>query len=137
MSTADKPDSDLAIALKPSATPLDANERAAIITDPGFGRVSTDHMVTIRWTEGRGWHDAQLVPYGPVEMDPATNVIHYGQSIFEGLKAYRAPDGSVQTFRPEQNARRFQRSADRLAMPRLPEDLFLASIEALVRQDIG
>src|SRR6478609_2725510 len=128
-------ESDLTIALKPTASPVEANERAAILADPGFGRTFTDHMVTIRWTEGRGWHDAQLVPYGPIEMDPATNFIHYGQSIFEGLKAYRSPDGSIQTFRPEQNARRFQRSADRLAMPRLPEDLFLASVEALVRQD--
>jgi branched-chain amino acid aminotransferase len=125
----------LTIELKPSASPLAAEERAALVADPGFGRVFTDHMVTIRWTEGRGWHDAQLVPYGPIQIDPATNFVHYGQSIFEGLKAYRRPDGSIATFRPEQNARRFQRSADRLAMPRLPEDLFLASIEALVAQD--
>src|SRR6478736_6014586 len=105
------PESDLTIALKPSTTPLDANERAAVLDDPGFGRTFTDHMVTIRWTEGRGWHDAQLVPYGPIEMDPATQVIHYSQTIFEGLKAYRAPDGTISTFRPEQNARRMQLSA--------------------------
>src|SRR6478752_2460901 len=128
-------ESDLTIALKPTASPLEANERQSILQDPGFGRIFTDHMVTIRWIEGRGWHDAQLVPYGPIEMDPATNFIHYGQAIFEGLKAYRSPDGSIQTFRPEQNARRFQRSADRLAMPRLPEKLFLDSVDALVRQD--
>src|SRR6478609_3226112 len=128
-------ESDLTIALKPSATPLAANERAAVLANPGFGRTFTDHMVTIRWIEGRGWHDAQLVPYDPIEMDPATQVIHYSQTIFEGLKAYRSPDGSIATFRPEQNARRMQLSADRLAMPRLPEDLFLASVEALVRQD--
>jgi branched-chain amino acid aminotransferase len=126
---------DLTISLKPSSSPLSANERSALLADPGFGKVFTDHMVTIRWTEGRGWHDAQLVPYGPIQIDPATNFVHYGQSIFEGLKAYRRPDGSIATFRPEQNARRFQRSADRLAMPRLPEELFLASIEALVTQD--
>ena len=92
-------------------------------------------MVTIRWTEDAGWHDAQLVPYAPIPFDPATNVLHYGQAIFEGLKAYRQADGSIATFRPEANARRFQRSADRLAMPELPEELFLASIEALVDQD--
>ena len=123
------------IALKPTNTPRAVSERAAILEDPGFGRHFTDHMVTIQWDSGRGWHDAQLVPYAPLEFDPAVMVLHYGQAIFEGLKAYRQPDGSVATFRPEQNARRFQRSAARLAMPELPEDLFLASIEALVTQD--
>jgi branched-chain amino acid aminotransferase len=92
-------------------------------------------MVTIRWTEGRGWHDAQLVPYGPLEIDPANMTLHYGQSIFEGLKAYRTADGRIQTFRPEANARRFQTSARRLAMPELPEELFVAAVEALVTQD--
>jgi branched-chain amino acid aminotransferase len=92
-------------------------------------------MVTIAWTEGRGWHDAQLVPYGPLELDPATMALHYGQEIFEGLKAYRRADGSIATFRPHMNAQRFQRSARRLAMPELPEELFIAAIEALVRAD--
>jgi len=110
-------------------------ERAAILASPGFGRVFTDHMVAISWDEESGWHDAELVPYGPLEIDPATNFIHYGQSIFEGLKAYRHSDGSIRTFRPSENARRFQRSAHRLAMPELPEQLFLASIEALVDVD--
>jgi len=119
----------------PSASPRSAPEVAALLENPGFGRVFTDHMVTIRWTEAEGWHDAQLGPYASIPMDPATNVLHYGQAIFEGLKAYRLPDGSIATFRPEANARRFQRSAARLAMPELPEELFLASIEALVQQD--
>jgi len=110
-------------------------ERDAILADPGFGRHFTDNMVLIRWSEGTGWHDAELVPYGPIEMDPATNFIHYGQSIFEGLKAYRRVDGSIATFRPLENARRFQRSAARLAMPELPAELFVASIEALVQTD--
>ncbi len=123
------------IALKPTSTPRAASERAAILEDSGFGRYFTDHMVTIQWEEGRGWHDAQLVPYAPISLDPAVMVLHYGQAIFEGLKAYRQPDGSVATFRPTANARRFQRSAARLAMPELPEELFLASIEALVTQD--
>ena len=123
------------IALKPTSNPLAAAEREAILRDPGFGRHFTDHMVTIAWTEGRGWHDGQLVPYAPLSLDPAVMVLHYGQAIFEGLKAYRRVDGSIATFRPDANARRFQRSARRLAMPELPEDLFVASIEALVGQD--
>ncbi len=123
------------IELRPSSSPLPAAEREARLADPGFGRYFTDHMVTIRWSAESGWHDAELVPYGPLELDPAVMVLHYGQAIFEGLKAYRHPDGSVALFRPLENARRFQRSARRLAMPELPEGLFLAAIEALVRQD--
>jgi branched-chain amino acid aminotransferase len=126
---------DQLIARHPSPTARTAAEIAAILENPGFGQVFTDHMVTIAWTEDLGWHDAELVPYGPIPMDPATNVLHYGQEIFEGLKAYRQQDGSVATFRPEMNARRFARSAHRLAMAELPEELFLASIEALVEQD--
>ena len=123
------------IASKPTSTPLDAAERELRLDEPGFGRFFTDNMVTIAWDSGQGWHDAQLVPYSPLSMDPAIMVLHYGQAIFEGLKAYRQPDGTIATFRPQENARRFQRSARRLAMPELPEDLFLASIEALVGQD--
>ena len=123
------------IALKPTSTPLAAAEREARLADPGFGRFFTDHMVTVAWENGRGWHDAQLVPHAPLSLDPAVMVLHYGQAIFEGLKAYRQPDGSIATFRPEENARRFQRSARRLAMAELPEDLFLASLDALVTQD--
>ncbi|MEU9665459.1 branched-chain amino acid aminotransferase [Streptomyces bobili] len=123
------------IELKPSASPLSDAERTAILANPGFGRHFTDHMVTIKWTEGRGWHDGQLVPYAPIPLDPATNVLHYAQEIFEGLKAYRRPDGSVATFRPDQNAKRFQRSARRLAMPELPVETFVEACDALVRQD--
>lgn len=123
------------IELKPSAHPLSDAEREAILADPGFGRHFTDHMVTIKWTEGRGWHDGQLVPYAPIPLDPATHVLHYAQEIFEGLKAYRRPDGSVATFRPEKNAERFQRSARRLAMPKLPVETFIAACDALVGQD--
>jgi branched-chain amino acid aminotransferase len=127
--------SDSSILRKPTSEPTAVAQREAILSNPGFGRHFTDHMVTIEWTEGRGWHDAELVPYGPIELDPATMSLHYGQEIFEGLKAYRRSDGSIATFRPEMNARRFQRSARRLAMPELPETLFLAAIEALVDQD--
>src|SRR5690349_711074 len=116
------------IELQPSASPLAAAEREAILANPGFGRHFTDHMVTIKWTEGRGWHDAQLVPYGPISLDPSTHVLHYGQEIFEGLKAYRQPDGSIALFRPEANARRFRNSARRMAMAELPEELFMAAL---------
>ncbi|MFV2195936.1 branched-chain amino acid aminotransferase [Nocardiopsis sp. LOL_012] len=110
-------------------------EREALLENPGFGQVFTDHMVTIRYTEGKGWHDARLEPYGPLSLDPATASLHYAQEIFEGLKAYRHPDGSLATFRPEANAARFNRSAARMAMPDLPEDLFLASIGLLLEHD--
>ena len=125
------------IALHPSDAVRTPDQIAQILSDPGFGRFFTDHMVTIHWTEAAGWHDAKLVPYGPIPMDPATNVLHYGQEIFEGLKAYRQADGTVATFRPEMNAARFARSAHRLAMPELPDELFIAAIEALVKQDLA
>ncbi|MCN9240285.1 branched-chain amino acid aminotransferase [Streptomyces sp. RY43-2] len=123
------------IELKPSSHPTSDAEREAILANPGFGRHFTDHMVTIKWTEGRGWHDGQLVPYAPIPLDPATNVLHYAQEIFEGLKAYRQPDGTVATFRPDKNARRFQHSAHRLGMPELPVETFIAACDALVAQD--
>jgi branched-chain amino acid aminotransferase len=125
----------MAIALKPTSQPLSDEQRQTILADPGFGRFFTDHMVSIQWTAGRGWHDAELVPYGPLELDPATMALHYGQEIFEGLKAYHRIDDSIATFRPDMNAQRFQRSAGRLAMPELPEDLFVEAITALVQQD--
>ncbi|MDH6579884.1 branched-chain amino acid aminotransferase [Kitasatospora sp. MAP5-34] len=121
--------------LKPSAHPLSDAERQARLANPGFGRVFTDHMVTIRWTEGRGWHDAQLTPYAPLEIDPANMTLHYGQAIFEGLKAYRQVDGSISTFRPTANAERMQASARRLAMPELPTETFVEAVELLVQQD--
>ncbi|GHF49785.1 putative branched-chain-amino-acid aminotransferase [Streptomyces mashuensis] len=123
------------IELKPSSHPLSDAEREKILANPGFGRHFTDHMVTIRWTEGRGWHDAQLVPYAPLSIDPANMTLHYAQTIFEGMKAYRRPDGSVATFRPEENARRLQASARRLAMPELPVETFMAACDALIKQD--
>ncbi|GAB2799930.1 branched-chain amino acid aminotransferase [Streptomyces daliensis] len=121
--------------LKPSSQPLSDAEREAVLADPGFGRHFTDHMITIKWTEGRGWHDAQLQPYAPLQMDPANMTLHYAQSIFEGLKAYRQPDGSVAVFRPDANAKRFQRSARRLAMPELPVETFIEACDLLVQQD--
>ena len=105
----------LSLARKLHSAPASADALAAMLENPGFGRVFTDHMVTIRWSEGRGWHDAQLRPREPLTLDPAAAVLHYAQEIFEGLKAYRAGNGVV-LFRPEQNARRFQASAARLAI---------------------
>lgn len=110
-------------------------QRAEILAEPGFGKAFTDHMVSIDWTADKGWHNAQVRPFGPVELSPATNVFHYGQAIFEGLKAYRHEDGSIVTFRPDQNAARMQHSADRLAMPQLPEELFIESLRQLVAAD--
>jgi branched-chain amino acid aminotransferase len=111
------------------------SRRAEILSDPGFGKHFTDHMVSITWTADRGWHEAAVRPYGPISMDPASAVLHYAQSIFEGLKAYRHGDGSIYTFRPEANAARFQRSARRLALPELPADTFVEAIDALVTTD--
>ena len=110
-------------------------DRAAALADPGFGRYFTDHMVRIDWTEADGWGPGAVLPYGPLTLDPAASALHYGQLIFEGLKAYRQADGSIAAFRPQANAARLARSAHRLAMPALPEELFLESVRALVELD--
>jgi branched-chain amino acid aminotransferase len=116
-------------------SPRSAGERAALLSDPGFGRVFTDHMVTIRHSEAKGWYDARLEPFGPIALSPATAALHYGQEIFEGLKAYATADGGVALFRPDANARRFNSSAARLAMPAMPEELFLRALWTLVEAD--
>jgi branched-chain amino acid aminotransferase len=100
-----------------------------------FGTQFTDHMVTVRYSPAQGWHAAQVVPFGPLELSPASSVLHYGQEIFEGLKAYRSPAGECLLFRPEVNARRFQDSARRLAMRPVPEKLFLTALAQLVEAD--
>jgi len=128
-------DSPLEFTIERNPNPLPADERAAVLADPGFGKHFTDHMVVIDWTVERGWHDARVVPYGPFQIDPASAVLHYGQEIFEGLKAYRHADGSVHTFRPDRNAARFAKSAHRLALPELPEELFVESLRRLVQID--
>lgn len=115
--------------------PVSENRRAEILAAPGFGNYFTDNMIAVDYDRERGWHGARVTPYGPIALDPAAMVLHYAQEIFEGLKAYHQADGSVALFRPEQNARRFQRSARRLAMAELPEELFLESVRALVRAD--
>ena len=116
--------------------PCSAAERDRALAAPGFGRAFTDHMARTTWTASDGWTDRRVVPYAPLSLDPAAAVLHYGQEIFEGLKAYRHPDSSVWTFRPELNAARFAASARRLALPELTEADFLASITALVRADV-
>jgi branched-chain amino acid aminotransferase len=102
---------------------------------PGFGQAFSAHMFTARWRADRGWHDEALVGYGPLSVDPAMSGLHYGQVVFEGLKAFRQPDGSVALFRPEYNARRMRHSARRLLMPEVPDELFLGALEALVDAD--
>jgi branched-chain amino acid aminotransferase len=94
-------------------------------------------MVICQWDEKTGWAEPELIPYGPISLDPATAVFHYGQEIFEGMKAYRQPDGGIALFRPEANAKRFARSAARLALPEMPVELFMETVEALVTQDAG
>ena len=125
----------LSFAHNPNPAPVAANERDVMLADPGFGRIHTDHMVMIRYSDAKGWHDAQVTARGPLMLDPATAVLHYAQEIFEGLKAYRLDDGDTALFRPEANARRFNASARRLAMPELPEDLFVESVRQMVRAD--
>jgi branched-chain amino acid aminotransferase len=114
---------------------VSADQRAVLLADPGFGKLFTDHMVTIRYTEGQGWHSHAIGPREPFQLDPACAVLHYAQEIFEGMKAYRLEDGSIAMFRPEENARRFNESAERMAMPVLPEEVFLEAVEALVKID--
>ncbi|MDT4970902.1 MAG: branched-chain amino acid aminotransferase [Pseudonocardiales bacterium] len=125
----------MAFSVLRNPNPKTDDERAAILADPGFGRYFTDHMVRVDWTAAGGWSAGEVLPYGPLVLDPATMALHYGQEIFEGLKAYRQPDGSIATFRPTANAARFARSARRLAMAELPEDLFVESLRALVEVD--
>ncbi len=108
---------------------------SVILAAPGFGLHFTDHMVAISWNNEQGWHDAQVRAYGPLQLDPAASVLHYGQEIFEGIKAYRHADGSIWTFRPQANGERLQRSARRLALPELPVDLFVESLRQLVAVD--
>lgn len=117
----------------PNPTPAAAIEAA--IASPGFGTVFTDHMVTIEWTENEGWHNARLTDRKPFQINPAAAVLHYAQEVFEGLKAYKTQDGAVALFRPEQNAARFIKSAERLAMAPVPESLFLQAIETLIKAD--
>jgi len=119
----------------PHPRPATPERIAEVLADPGFGRYFTDHMVTIRFDREQGWHNALVEPYRAFEFDPAAAGLHYGQSIFEGLKAFRRPDGSILSFRPEQNAARLRSSARRMAMPELPDEAFLESLRQLLAVD--
>lgn len=119
----------------PAAALTSAADREAILAKGGFGSAFTDHMVTIEWTEGRGWHDAQVRKREPFLIDPASAVLHYAQEIFEGMKAYRAGEEHITLFRPDENAKRFNESAIRMGMPTLPEAAFLQAVNELVKID--
>ena len=124
-----------AFELRPNEAPLATAQRDAALADLRFGVQFTDHMARAQWRDGEGWGDRRVEAYGPLQLDPAAAVLHYAQEIFEGLKAYRWADGSVHLFRPQANAERFNRSAYRLALPQLPVEDFVGSIEALVAVD--
>ena len=117
------------ISITKTATP---KEKPAADT-LGFGKYFTDHMFLMDWTEGEGWHDARIVPFGPIAIHPASTVLHYGSEIFEGLKAYRRADGAVQLFRPIENIRRMNNSAERMCLPQIPEDMALEALTEFVK----
>ena len=120
----------LDIRVEPTKTPK-AKPQGAL----GFGRVFTDHMFLMNYTAGKGWHDARVVPYGNLSLSPASMVLHYGQEVFEGLKAYKNEAGEVFLFRPESNAKRLNNSSDRLCIPPIPEEDFVQAVKAVVSQD--
>ena len=121
----------------PNTNPVSSTEREKRVAEPGFGKYYTDNMVMAQWSEATGWADATLQPYGPITLDPAAMVFHYGQEIFEGMKAYSQPDGGVSLFRPDANAKRFAKSAARIALPEMPVDFFVKTVEELVKADAG
>lgn len=119
----------------PNQNPISYSERDKRVSEPGFGKYYTDNMVVAQWSEATGWQDAELKAYGPLTLDPATMVFHYGQEVFEGMKAYSQPDGGISLFRPEANAKRFAKSAARIALPEMPVDFFVKTVEELVKQE--
>ncbi|GIE27405.1 branched-chain-amino-acid aminotransferase [Actinoplanes italicus] len=121
--------------IRPNPAPVSDADRAALLASPGFGRIFTDHMVTVRYADGKGWYEPRVEARAPIPMDPASAVLHYAQEIFEGLKAYKTPDGGVAMFRPDANANRFNQSAGRMAMPALPVETFLQSLHEIIKID--
>ena len=115
-----------------TTTPKAKPEKGAKL---GFGKIFTDHMFMMNYTEGKGWHDARIVPYGAIELEPAAMVFHYGQEMFEGLKAYKGADGKIRLFRPDMNAKRANASNERLCIPEIPEDIFVDAIKEVVKVD--
>ena len=110
--------------------------RPADETKLGFAKYFTDHMFVMDYDEGQGWHDGRIVPHAPFLIEPASAVLHYAQMMFEGMKAYRCPDGSIQLFRPDMNIARMARTNERMCIPELPGDLFLAAVRALIHEDM-
>lgn len=104
-------------------------------TQLGFGKIATDHMFVMNYTEGKGWHDARIVPYQNISLAPSAMVFHYGQEMFEGLKAYKGVDGKTRLFRPDMNAKRANASNERLCIPQIPEEDFVEAVKALVKVD--
>ena len=123
--------------IRPNPAPVSDADRTTLLANPGFGRIFTDHMVTVRYAEGKGWYEPRVEARAPIPMDPASAVLHYAQEIFEGLKAYTTADGGVTMFRPDANAARFGQSAQRMAMPVLPQSMFLESLRQLIKIDRG
>lgn len=122
--------------ITPHPAPMPAAQRDEALANPGFGTLFSDHMVTIDYDEAKGgWFQASVGPRQPIALDPAAAVLHYAQEIFEGMKAYRQADGGIALFRPDANAARFNASADRLAMPNLPPELFIEAIRQLLTVD--
>ena len=121
--------------LTANPSPVADDEREAVLASLHFGNAFTDHMAHARWRQGEGWGDYGVIPHGSLSLSPAAAVLHYGQEIFEGIKAYRHEDGSVWTFRPRYNAARLNASARRMALPELAEEDFVASLVDLVRAD--
>ena len=115
-----------------TATPKEKPDQKAL----GFGKTYTDHMFIMEYDEGQGWHDGRIVPYAPLQLDPAATTLHYGQMTFEGMKAYKNPQGGINLFRPDMNAKRMQNSNRRLCIPEIDVDLFIAAVKAAVKADI-
>ena len=101
----------------------------------GFGKIFTDHMFVMNYTEGKGWYDPRIVPYGKISLDPSAMVFHYGQEMFEGMKAYYGVDGKIRLFRPDMNAKRANASNERLCIPEIPEEDFVQAVSELVKVD--
>ena len=108
-------------------------EKPAKGANLGFGHVFTDHMFVMNYTEGKGWHDPRIEPFHEISLSPAAMVFHYGQEMFEGMKAYKGDDGKVYLFRPDMNAKRANKSNERLCIPQIPEEDFVQAVEELVR----
>lgn len=117
---------------RPNLSPMPGDERAAVLENPGFGRVFTDHMLVMRYRRDAGWHGGTIEARAPFQIDPACVVLHYAQEVFEGMKAYRTQDGGAALFRPDANAARFRGSAERMAMPPVPDAVFVDAVRTFV-----